>query len=181
VWGSIRSWQRAALPKARSTTTSPAASSSSQPPLSKRAERFEGHWFREIFQQREPIARKVELLFTDAAKNFEASGFAKGCPVAAVTLDLARDAENLRAVCRAIFMTWQDIIAAGLDEVPQAERLEVAELILATLEGALIMSRADATKDSLLRSGRTLGDILGRKFKSDGVSVAGDIDGQRRK
>ena len=130
------------------------------------AERSIGQWFREVFHQRKPIARKVELLFIDAAKNVEASEFMKGCPVAAVTLDLDRDSERLRAVCRAIFMTWQDIIAAGLDEVPKAKRREVGELILATLEGALILSRAEATKDPLLRGGRILGDILARRFRA---------------
>jgi TetR/AcrR family transcriptional repressor of lmrAB and yxaGH operons len=135
------------------------------------AERFEGQWFREIFQKHETVSRKVEQLFTDAAQNLEASGFTKGCPVAAVTLELSDDSESLRPVCRAIFMTWQDIIAAGLEEVPEAERLEVAELILGTLEGALIFSRAEATKDALLRSGRVLGDMLGRKYLTSGEGV----------
>lgn len=135
------------------------------------AERFEGQWFRDIFQKRESVSRKVEQLFADAAHNLEASGFTRGCPVAAVTLELSGDSESLRSVCRAIFMTWQDIIAAGLEEVPDAERLEVAELILGTLEGALIFSRAEATKDALLRSGRILGDMLGRKYLASGEGV----------
>jgi TetR/AcrR family transcriptional repressor of lmrAB and yxaGH operons len=130
------------------------------------AEEGEGQWFRDIFHQRESIARKVSLLFDDAASILESSAFMKGCPVAAVTLDLNRDTEQLRAVCRTIFATWQDIIAAGLDEVPEAERREVAELILATLEGALLLSRAEGTKDALLRTGRSLGEILGRKFRA---------------
>lgn len=130
------------------------------------AEEGEGQWFRGIFHQRESIARKVALLFDDAAKILEASAFMKGCPVAAVTLGLNRDSEKLRAVCRAIFATWQDIIAAGLDEVPEAERREVAELILATLEGALLLSRAEGTKDALLRTGRSLGETLGRTFRA---------------
>ncbi len=117
------------------------------------------------------MSRKVEQLFTDAAQNLEASSFTKGCPVAAVTLELSGDSESLRPVCRSIFMTWQDIIAAGLEEVPEAERLEVAELILGTLEGALIFSRAEATKDALLRSGRILGDMLGRKYLASGDSA----------
>lgn len=130
------------------------------------AERGVGQWFREVFQQRESIAKKVERLFTDAANNVEASGFTKGCPVAAVALDIDRDSERLRAVCHRIFMTWQGIIAAGLDEVPEAERREAAELILASLEGALILSRTEATKDPLLRAGRTLGNILARRFQT---------------
>jgi len=39
----------------------------------------------------------------------------------------------------------------------------VAELILATLEGALILARPEATKDPLLRAGKALGSVLARK------------------
>jgi len=113
------------------------------------AERGIGQWFREVFHQRKSIAGKVELLFTGAAKNVEASEFMKGCPVAAVTLDLDRDSERLRAVCRTTFLNWQDIIAAGLGEVPKAKRNEVAELILATLEGALRRNRCCGEEGSL--------------------------------
>ena len=38
------------------------------------AERGVGQWFREVFQQRESIARNVDRAFSDAAKNVEASG-----------------------------------------------------------------------------------------------------------
>jgi TetR/AcrR family transcriptional repressor of lmrAB and yxaGH operons len=132
------------------------------------AEQCEGQWFRGIFNQPESTGKKVELLFSDAAKLLEASEFMKGCPVAAVALDLDGDSERLRDVCRAIFTTWQGIIAAGLDEVPEVERHDVAEFILATLEGALILSRAEATKDALLRAGKILREIL--EGKSQGSS-----------
>jgi TetR/AcrR family transcriptional repressor of lmrAB and yxaGH operons len=123
-----------------------------------------GQWFRAVFQQRKSIAEKVESLFADAAKNVEASGFTKGCPAAAVTLDIDSDSGQLGAVCRAIFVSWQDIIAMGLQEIPQARRSETAELILATLEGALILSRASATKEPLLSAGRSLGGLLAQKL-----------------
>src|SRR5258708_2448902 len=57
-------------------------------------------WFHAVFHQRKPIAEKVALLFSDAARNMEASGFTKGCPPVSVTLDMDRDSESLRAVCR---------------------------------------------------------------------------------
>ncbi len=166
MWESTRSWPQALPPGARSTISFLAARLSSQPSPSKRPRKVEGQWFRGIFHQPESIGRKVALLFEDAAKILEASEFTKGCPVAAVALDLDRNSERLRAVCCAIFVTWQDIIATGMDEVPEAERREVAELILATLEGALLLSRTEATKDPLLRAGRTLGKILARKFQA---------------
>ena len=128
------------------------------------AEQGVSQWFRGIFDQREPIARKVETLFAGAAANVEASGFNKSCPVAAVALDIDNDSERMRAVCHRIFAAWQDIIAAGLDEVPEADRRGAAELVLATLEGALILSRSQASKEPLLRTGKTLGDVLARRF-----------------
>ncbi len=132
----------------------------------KEAERSEGQWFRGIFHRQLSIVEKVDLLFTDAARLLEESGFMKGCPVAAVALDLDHDSERLRAVCRAAFVAWRDIIAAELNEVPEAERPELAELILAALEGALILARTEAIKEPLLRAGRTLGEIIGRRFRA---------------
>lgn len=130
----------------------------------KEAEQGEGRWFRGIFHRQLSIVEKVDLLFTDAARLLGESGFMKGCPVAAVALDLGRDSERLRTVCRAAFVTWRDIIAAELDEVPDAERSDLAELILAALEGALILARAEAAKEPLLRAGKALGKIIGRKY-----------------
>src|SRR5262245_60029714 len=92
------------------------------------AEQGVAQWFRGIFDRREPIAKKVESLFADAAANVEASGFNKSCPVAAVTLDVDSDSERMRAVCHRIFMTWQGAIAAGLHEAPDEERRGAAEL-----------------------------------------------------
>lgn len=129
------------------------------------AEQGIAQWFGAVFEQRKPIAEKVQMLFAEAAKNVEASGFTKGCPAASVTLEIDRDSEGLRAICRAAFATWQNAIAAGLDEVPEAERRETAELILATLEGALILARAAATKEPLLGAGRSLGELFAQKYR----------------
>ncbi len=72
---------------------------------------------------------------------------------------------------------WQDIIASGLDEVPKAKRREVAEFILTTLEGALILARTGATKDPLPRAAKALGSVLARKFKTD---LSGPMRRRRR-
>src|SRR6267142_5210446 len=129
-------------------------------------ERVVGQWLRAIFDQREPVAKKVESLFAGAAANVEASRFNKSCPVGAVTLDIDADSERMRAVCHRIFMTWEEVIAAGLDEIPEAERRGAAELILATLEGALILARSQASKDPLLRAGKNLGEVLAGRFQA---------------
>jgi TetR/AcrR family transcriptional repressor of lmrAB and yxaGH operons len=130
------------------------------------AQRGVGDGLRAVFHKPTPLGSKVVALFTGAAKNLETNEFTRGCPVAAVTLDIDRDSEDLRSVCRAIFHDWQAIIAEGLNDVPKADRLSVARLILATFEGALILARGEASKEPLLNAGRSLGDALARRYRS---------------
>jgi TetR/AcrR family transcriptional repressor of lmrAB and yxaGH operons len=139
----------------------------------KEAERAVGDGFRNVFGQSVPFSQKVRTLFSATATRIEASEFTKGCPVAAVTLDIDDESKELRTVCQGVFATWREIIAAGLDEVPAAQRREVAQLILAALEGALILARATATKDPLLQTGELLANTLS-------LTVAPKSDRMRR-
>ena len=128
------------------------------------AERSSGEGFTNLFGQSIPIGEKVRALFSKTGARLEASEFSQGCPIAAVTLDLDADCRALRPVCQRVFDTWVGCIAAGLEEVPEAERRPVARLILATLEGALILSRADGVRDTLRRDGDQLAGLLELKY-----------------
>jgi AcrR family transcriptional regulator len=128
------------------------------------AEASVGGGFGRVFGGAAPIGQKVRALFTATGRAMEASRFTRGCPVAAVTIDLDGSSEELRKVCEAIFDAWLGVIGEGLDEVPTAQRRQVAELILVTLEGAMILARARATKDVLLRAGAGLADALEARF-----------------
>lgn len=128
------------------------------------AERRVGEGFRAIFAKRASLAEKVRALFATIASGLAARRFTRGCPVAAVTLDLDAESAPLQDVCSAVFTAWRDVIAAGLDDVPEAGRRDVAELILATLEGAMMLARAQSAQDPLLRVGTWLADALDAKF-----------------
>jgi TetR/AcrR family transcriptional regulator, lmrAB and yxaGH operons repressor len=128
------------------------------------AEQVVGEGFRTIFSQAAPVPQKVRTLFDTTAARIQASAFMKGCPVAAVTLDIDGASEDLRALCKAVFGTWRDIIASGLNDVPAAERHDVAQLILAALEGALILARAQAAPDPLEETGALLATTLAHAF-----------------
>ncbi len=130
----------------------------------KEAEGSIGAILQSIFAQPVPLEQKVKTLFSATGRETEANAFTKSCPVAAVTLDTNEDTEDLRDVCQGIFQSWLRTVAAGLEEVPPAQRLEVAELIVTTLEGALIVSRAAATKAPLIRVGTSLAEMLTIKF-----------------
>jgi len=82
------------------------------------------------------------LLFT--VKSLAESDFRDGCPIAAVTLDVANDREPIREACEAGFQTWlrvfvQHLRHAGLTET---RAKSIATLFLASLEGGMILSRA---------------------------------------
>jgi TetR/AcrR family transcriptional repressor of lmrAB and yxaGH operons len=128
------------------------------------AERAVGEGFRAVFNRTVPLSQKVNELFGATASRLAASGFTRGCPVGAVTLDLDGGSEQLQAVCRDIFRAWCTIIESGLAEVPPAKRGRVAQLILATLEGGLILSRARADKAPLRETGAFLAETFDRAF-----------------
>jgi TetR/AcrR family transcriptional repressor of lmrAB and yxaGH operons len=82
------------------------------------------------------------LLFT--VKSLAESDFRDGCPIAAVTLDVASDRESIREACEAGFQTWlrvfvQHLSHAGLTET---RAKSIATLFLASLEGGMILSCA---------------------------------------
>ncbi len=128
------------------------------------AERTVGESFDQVFRAKAAVGEKVRILFTRAAAGLEANEFAKGCPVAAVTLDLDPESRVLREVCDQVLDRWVDVIARGLDDVPPGDRRAVAQLILATLEGGLILARAQGTKAPLVENGNTLGTVLEARF-----------------
>jgi TetR/AcrR family transcriptional repressor of lmrAB and yxaGH operons len=128
------------------------------------AERTEGDGLRRLFGQSIPLGQKVRALFAAVGANLESNAYRKGCALAAVTLDLTEDSEELRGVCQSVFDTWLKAIAAGLAGAVEAERRAVAQLILVTLEGALILARASGTQRPLLDSGAWLADLLALKY-----------------
>ena len=82
---------------------------------------------------------RVLLLRTD---------FATGCPVLAV----ATEAEPaLQEIARHVFADWQQAIATALaaDGVPAERAASLGRLVIASLEGAVAVSRAERSADPL--------------------------------
>ena len=88
----------------------------------------------------EGIARIIDYIATD----LERSGFERGCPIGAVTLDAASSSEPVRDACRQVFDGWlalfeQRLRAGGW--TPKAASDE-AVLIVSSVEGALMLARS---------------------------------------
>lgn len=93
---------------------------------------------------------------------YETAGFLSGCPVAAATVDCASSAPSTREAAAAAFATWRKPLAEALTGmgVP-AERAEsLATLMISSLEGAIIMARAEGGVRPLTTVARELGPLL---------------------
>jgi TetR/AcrR family transcriptional regulator, lmrAB and yxaGH operons repressor len=93
----------------------------------------------------------------------EASGFEQGGPITAVALEAASTNERINAACRGAYQQWQTAVADKLIEAGiengRAERL--ASLVIAAIEGAVILSRTRRTTQPLHDAAAELELLLG--------------------
>jgi TetR/AcrR family transcriptional repressor of lmrAB and yxaGH operons len=95
----------------------------------------------------EALGRLIDSL----AFGLERSGYENGCPIATATLEAAPASEPVRTAADAVFTSWIDVLAerfaaSGLDREASSRR---ATLVLAAIEGALILARARREIDPL--------------------------------
>ncbi|MGW2895453.1 TetR/AcrR family transcriptional regulator [Streptomyces sp. NPDC001212] len=93
---------------------------------------------------------------------YETAGSLSGCPVVAATVDCASAHASTREAAAAAFTAWRAPVAEALTGmgVP-AERAEpLATLMISSLEGAIIMARAEGGVRPLETVARELGPLL---------------------
>jgi AcrR family transcriptional regulator len=93
---------------------------------------------------------------------YEAAGFAGGCPVAAATVDCAESTASTREAASAAFSTWNGSVARALVDmgVPKGRAEALATLMISTLEGAILVARAERDVRALTTVSRELGPLL---------------------
>ncbi|MFE6177153.1 TetR/AcrR family transcriptional regulator [Streptomyces sp. NPDC056464] len=93
---------------------------------------------------------------------YEAVGFAGGCPVAAATVDCAESIESTREAAAAAFATWTGPVTGALVDmgVPKERAGALATLMISALEGAILMARAERDVRPLTTVAAELGPLL---------------------
>jgi AcrR family transcriptional regulator len=104
------------------------------------------------------LGTAIEGVFTQAAEDMVATGFANMCPVASVAAEVADTVEELRETSASVFQGWVDGGTAyfhrrGLDE-PRAREVTLA--LIGALEGAFVLARTLRSTEPLLAAGRVL-------------------------
>jgi TetR/AcrR family transcriptional regulator, lmrAB and yxaGH operons repressor len=97
-----------------------------------------------------------------AAAGLTSSGWADGCPIATVSLETAHLSEALGATCDVALKTWiatiaDAIVSRGLD---RDEAASLATVVVAGIEGALLLARTSRSGEPLLTVGHELATLL---------------------
>jgi len=96
------------------------------------------------------LADAIDAIFAPWRRVLVESNFTMGCPLAATVIDAGGD-DRLRQEARALLEQWRDSVRAALVEfgVPRSTAEDDASVLLAALEGALILSRANQSTQPL--------------------------------
>ena len=120
-------------------------------------------------------AKKLPRIFAGRLRKFARpyvedlvkSDYQVGCPIGNAAIDAAANSASVRLVCDQIFDSWEKLIANGLIgagfEKKQAAGL--AELMLASFEGALILCRARKTTKPLTNLSQQMEVVLSKSKK----------------
>ncbi|WP_278312397.1 TetR/AcrR family transcriptional regulator [Lolliginicoccus levis] len=104
------------------------------------------------------IARLIDTLASLLAD----SNYQLGCPVSVVTLEMGASNERLREACAGAYASWTVPMNDYLESlgVPTERARDLAETTVSTVEGAMILSRAQNDTTPLHRAARVLAPLL---------------------
>ena len=96
------------------------------------------------------LADAIDAIFAPWRQVLLESNFTMGCPIAATVTDASGD-DRLRQHARALLEQWRDSVHAALVKfgAPPSTAQDDASVLLAALEGALILSRANQSTQPL--------------------------------
>lgn len=102
-------------------------------------------------ERRDPVAA-VGSFRRHWSKILRASDFGGGCPVATAALEGSHE-PTARDIAGEVFADWQKVVADALRRrgVPAARARSIATLLLASIEGAIILCRAQRSLRPLER------------------------------
>jgi len=109
-----------------------------------------------VFEHAKDPAAAAVAWFGLAADALEQSGYAEGCPIGTVAMEVASTNEALRLVCAEMFESWQARFTAELiaDGVSRRDAKQLASFGLSALEGAYLLSRVERSTQPLRDSGK---------------------------
>ncbi|MFJ9565871.1 TetR/AcrR family transcriptional regulator [Streptomyces fuscichromogenes] len=119
----------------------------------------------EAMAAQDPV-EAVDSFFALWRERLAESGYRVGCPVVAVAAESNDEAPQLARSAAAVFARWQEALAAHFRRhgLPEARSTRLAAFVIAALEGAVIMCRAEQSTAPLDAAAAELRELLAHAF-----------------
>lgn len=104
----------------------------------------------------------IPTFLRNLAQYVQASGFQAGGPITAVALEAASTNERLNAACNETYQAWQAVVEQKLltSEYEPIRAKRLAAVVIALIEGAIILSRSERNVGPLLDAATELEQLL---------------------
>jgi AcrR family transcriptional regulator len=111
----------------------------------------------------------LDALVSDYREQLVRSDFRAGCPVVAVAIEAGDPESDLYEHADAAFVCWQELLEKQLEAegVKASRAIELAVLVIASIEGAIVMARARRDAEPLDQVHRQLRDLLDAEIDQD--------------
>jgi AcrR family transcriptional regulator len=109
------------------------------------------------FLQTDDVVVGLEKFWASWVRIVESSDFHDGCPIVGVAAESHPEAPELAAAAASVFEQWEATFAAAFRKAGVRKRQEardLANLVISTLEGATLISRAARDTNPLVRAGK---------------------------
>ena len=101
-----------------------------------------------VYDDEDGPEASVRAVFGGAAETLTATDFQDACPIAAIALDVASTDDVLRRATAEVFEEWTAALTERLGDRDQALA------VIAALEGAFVLCRAQRSVEPMLAAGR---------------------------
>jgi AcrR family transcriptional regulator len=104
----------------------------------------------------------VSAIFDGYVAHLDRTGYTEGCAVATVALDAASAHETLADATGRALHAWTDLLAEALEAEgrPPAEAHGLATLVIAAIEGTIVMAKGEQSTEPIVTTRDVLGTIL---------------------
>lgn len=96
------------------------------------------------------------------------SDFRLGCPVSVVALEMGAESERLRRACATAFESWITPTAEFLEAngLAAADARSLASVVVSTIEGAVILSRATRSTQPLHAAAEVVSELITHRISN---------------
>lgn len=115
-----------------------------------------------VWDSQDDVVRGVRAVFDGAADLLESTNYADACPVATVALEVASSNEELRLATSDVFDAWIDAASSRLVDAgaTAGDARALAHSLIALLEGAFLLCRAQRRPDPMRDAARVAADLV---------------------